>query len=158
LALTFAAGWDIIKNKDRTMKKSEPSGKKILVIEDDPFLGDIYETKLKQNGYSVQIAATGEDGLLYLKDKKFDVLLLDIVLPKMDGWEVLNAIKQDRASGANPNLDNLKIIILSNLGQKEEIEKGLGLGADGFMIKAHFTPSQIVEEIKNTINNPKKTL
>jgi DNA-binding response OmpR family regulator len=138
------------------MKKSDLPGKKILVIEDDPFLSDIYQTKLKQNDYVVDLASTGEDGLLELKEKKFDVLLLDIVLPKMDGWEVLASIKQDRQTGANPNLDGLKIIILSNLGQKEEIKKGLDLGADGFMIKAHFTPSQIVEEIKNTINNPKK--
>jgi CheY-like chemotaxis protein len=76
----------------------------------------------------------------------------------MDGWEVLGAIKRDRESGINPDLNNLKIIILSNLGQKEEITKGLDLGADSFMIKAHFTPSQIVEEIKNTLNNPKKAL
>ena len=141
------------------MRKNEnPTGKKILVIEDDPFLTDIYQTKLKQNGYEAEFAATGEDGLSILKDKKFDVLLLDIVLPKMDGWEVLASIKRDREAGTNLNLDNLKIIILSNLGQKEEIKKGLDLGADGFMIKAHFTPSQIVEEIKNTINNPRKSL
>ena len=141
------------------MKKTEnPNGKKILVIEDDPFLADIYETKLKQSDYQVELASTGEDGLAALKDKKFDVLLLDIVLPKMDGWEVLGAIKRDREAGANPNLNNLKIIILSNLGQKEEITKGLDLGADSFMIKAHFTPSQIIEEIKNTLNNPKKSL
>lgn len=141
------------------MKKIENStGKRILVIEDDPFLTDIYQTKLKQNDYQASFAMTGEDGLLALKENKFDVLLLDIVLPKMDGWEVLETIKRDRESAANPNLNNLKIIILSNLGQKEEIKKGLDLGADGFMIKAHFTPSQIVEEIKNTINNPKESL
>jgi len=141
------------------MKKTEnPNGKKILVIEDDPFLADIYETKIKQSDYQVELASTGEDGLAVLKDKKFDVLLLDIVLPKMDGWEVLGAIKRDREAGTNPDLNNLKIIILSNLGQKEEITKGLDLGADSFMIKAHFTPSQIVEEIKNILNNPKKSV
>jgi len=141
------------------MKKTENyNEKKILVIEDDPFLADIYETKLKQSKYQVELASTGEDGLAVLKDKKFDILILDIVLPKMDGWEVLGAIKRDRESGINPDLNNLKIIILSNLGQKEEITKGLDLGADSFMIKAHFTPSQIVEEIKNTLNNPKKAL
>lgn len=138
------------------MKKNEiGEGEKILVVEDDPFLADIYQAKLKQSGYQVDFAATGEDGLLALEEKKFDILLLDIVLPKMDGWEVLSKIKIDRENGANPNLDNLKIIILSNLGQKEEIRKGLDLGADGFMIKAHFTPSQVVEEIKKIFNQPK---
>ena len=141
------------------MKKADPNnGKRILVIEDDPFLADIYETKLKQSGYEAEFATTGEDGLSLLAEKKYDVLLLDIVLPKIDGWEVLVKIKSDRETGANPNLNNLKIIILSNLGQKEEIKKGLDLGADGFMIKAHFTPSQVVEEIKQTLDNKTPTI
>lgn len=137
------------------MKKTDnEAGIKILVIEDDPFLADIYQAKLMQCGYKVDLATTGEDGLLLLEEKKFDILLLDIVLPKMDGWEVLSKIKGAREDGSNPDLDKLKIIILSNLGQKEEIKKGLDLGADGFMIKAHFTPSQVVEEIKKIFNNP----
>ena len=86
-------------------KIDNPNGKKIIVIEDDPFLADIYLTKLKQSNYQVEVASTGEDGLLWLKDRKYDVLLLDIVLPKMDGWEVLGSIKRDRDSGANPNLN-----------------------------------------------------
>jgi CheY-like chemotaxis protein len=127
-------------------------GKKVLVVEDDPFLADIYNAKLKQCGYQVDLAATGEDSLALLEEKKFDVLLLDIVLPKIDGWEVLSKIRRDRQENANPKLDDLKIIILSNLGQKEEIKKGLDLGADGFMIKAHFTPSQVVEEVGRIFN------
>lgn len=120
--------------------------KKILLIEDDPFLIDIYTTKFKKVGFSIETAIDGEEGLRKLKEGKFEFLLLDIVLPQIDGWEVLKKIKNEKSK--NKNLKNLKIIILSNLGQKEEIEKGLKLGATKYLIKAHFTPSQVAEEIK----------
>ena len=125
--------------------------KKILVVEDDPFLSDIYCTKLKETDFDIELAVTGEECLQKLKDKKFDLMILDIVLPKVDGWEILSRVKESREKGDNKNLEDMKIVILSNLGQKEEIQKGLRLGANGFLIKAHFTPSQIVEEIQKTI-------
>jgi DNA-binding response OmpR family regulator len=126
-------------------------GKKLLVVEDDPFLSDIYETKLKQVGFDVDLAMTGEECLQKLAAGKYDLMVLDIVLPQLDGWEILSRIKEMREKNSNPNLNKLKIIILSNLGQKEEIRKGLDLGADGFMIKAHFTPSEVAEEINKTL-------
>ncbi len=121
--------------------------KKILLVEDDPFLVDIYTTKFKEAGFLIETAFDGEEGLRKLKEEKFEILLLDIVLPQIDGWEILKKIKNEKTK--NKNLKNFKIIILSNLGQKEEVEKGLKLGATKYLIKAHFTPSQIVEEIKN---------
>jgi DNA-binding response OmpR family regulator len=119
--------------------------KNILLIEDDPFLIDIYSTKLKDSGFNIEVASDGETGLSKLKEKKFDLLILDIVLPHIDGWKVLKEIEKDE------ELKNLKIIIFSNLGQKEEVERGLNLGAVKYFIKAHYTPSEIVEEIKKTL-------
>jgi len=133
--------------------------KNILLVEDDPFLIDIYTTKLKEEGFSVEVATGGEEGLKKIREKKFSLLVLDIVLPKIDGWEILEKLKTElpkeakvkmRTKFSSP-IKNLKIIILSNLGQKEEVEKGLRLGADKYLIKAHYTPSEIVEEIKKVL-------
>lgn len=121
--------------------------KYILLIEDDPFLTDIYTTKLKENNFEVGTATDGEKALFKLKEKKPDLVVLDIVLPQpqIDGWKILEKIKQD------PDLKDLKIIILSNLGQIKEIEKGLELGAIKYFIKAHHTPGEIVKEIKKCL-------
>jgi len=133
--------------------------KNILLVEDDPFLIDIYTTKLKEEGFSVEVATGGEEGLKKIREKKFSLLVLDIVLPKIDGWEILEKLKTElpkeakvkmRTKFSSP-IKNLKIIILSNLGQKEEVEKGLRLGANKYLIKAHYTPSEVVEEIKEVL-------
>ena len=116
--------------------------KSILLVEDYPFLIDIYTTKLKESGFGVEVASDGESALRKVKEKEPDLVILDIVLPQLDGWEILRQIKSD------PKLKNIKIIILSNLGQKEEVERGVELGAVKYLIKAHYTPSQVVEEIK----------
>ena len=119
--------------------------KHILLVEDDPFLIDIYNTKLEEAGFSVQTASDGDDVIEKLKEQKPDLLILDIVLPHIDGWEVLSKIK------STPEMEDLKVIILSNLGQKEEVEKGLELGATKYLIKAHHTPREVVEEIKKLL-------
>lgn len=116
--------------------------KKILLVEDDPFLIDIYTTKLKEAGFLVEVANDGEDGLKKIKEKKPALIILDIVLPQIDGWEILTKIKAD------PVLKNLKVIMLSNLGQKEDVEKAINLGALKYLIKAHYTPSQVIAEVK----------
>jgi DNA-binding response OmpR family regulator len=85
-----------------------------------------------------------------LSENSFDLVILDIVLPHMDGWGILKKIKED------PKNQSLPVVILSNLGQKEEVEKGLNLGAIKYLIKAHYTPSQVVEEIKKVFNEIKK--
>ena len=123
--------------------------KTILLVEDDPFLIDIYTTKLKEGGFSVEVDTGGEEGLRKLRERSFDLLVLDIVLPRIDGWKVLEEIKNQGLK--NKNLKDLKIIVLSNLGQKEEVEKGLKLGAIKYLIKAHYTPSEVVEEIRKIL-------
>lgn len=119
--------------------------KKILLVEDDQFLVDIYTTKLKETGFLVRVAPDGEDCLKKLKEDLPDLLLLDIVLPHMDGWEIIRAIRQDE------KFKNLKIVILSNLGQKDEVEKGFELGVLRYFIKAHYTPSEVVAEVKQIL-------
>ncbi len=122
--------------------------KTILLVEDDPFLVDIYSTKLKEAGFSVQVAIDGKEVLKKMKEKGNmpDLLLLDIVLPNFNGWEILRKIERD------DELKNLKVVILSNLGEKQEIEKGLKLGAARYLVKAHYTPSEVVEEVKKILN------
>jgi len=119
--------------------------KKILLVEDDPFLIDIYSTKLDEGGFKVSIVKDGTQVLEKAKKNKPDLILLDIVLPHIDGWQILKQLKTDAA------LKDAKIVILSNLSQKEEVEKGLSLGADKYLIKSDFTPSQVIKEIKELL-------
>lgn len=118
---------------------------KILLVEDDPFLIDIYTTKLKEAGFEVVVADDGKKAVAMAQKEKPDLIVLDIVLPHVDGWEVLRQIKADA------QLADTKVLILSNLGQKEEMGKGFRLGAAGYLIKAHYTPSQVADEIKKMI-------
>lgn len=120
--------------------KTSNGGKQILLVEDDPLLIDIYTTKFKEAGFAVEVADSGAYVLKKAKEVKPDLIILDIVLPHVNGWEVLENIRKDEELAA------IKVIILSNLGQKEEIEKGMKLGADLYLIKAHYTPSQVVRE------------
>ena len=115
---------------------------KLLLVEDDTFLIDIYSTKLKENGYEIFVVSDGEQVLPKMEEVNPDIVLLDIVLPGMDGWEILRKIRQ------NEKFNDTKVVILSNLGQKNEIDKGIKLGATKYLIKAHYTPSEVVEEIK----------
>ena len=123
--------------------------KKILLIEDDSFIIDIYITKLKEVGFSVQSAVNGEEALVKIKQSRPDLVLLDIVLPQVTGFEFLQEIK------SMPELKNVPVIVLSNLGQKKEVEKGLSLGAAKYLIKAHYTPTEVVEEIRTVLNKNK---
>lgn len=117
--------------------------KKILIVEDDPFMVDIYTTKLKRVGYRVIVAFDGDEGLRKVQEEKPDLVLLDIVLPIVDGWEFLQRAKEIN--------QDLKVVILSNLNKKGEIEKGLKMGATKYLIKANYTPSEVVEEIKELL-------
>jgi len=116
--------------------------KKILIIEDDKFLRELIGQKLIKEGYDIVEAVDGEKGIKSAKDEKPDLILLDLILPGMDGFEVLTKIKEDARVAQIP------VIILSNLGQKDDIEKGLKMGAVDYLIKAHFTPGEIIDKIK----------
>jgi DNA-binding response OmpR family regulator len=121
--------------------------KQILLVEDDAFLVDIYTTKLNEEGFVVEVAKTGEEALKKLEKIKPDLILLDIVLPGIDGWEILKKVKAD------PKLKNIQVVILSNLGRKEEVEKGINLGSVKYLVKANYTPTEVVEEIKLLFKN-----
>jgi len=116
--------------------------KTILFIEDDKFLRELVVQKLIKEGYETSEAVDGEEGIKKIKEEKPDLVLLDLILPGIDGFEVLARMKDD------PALAQIPVIILSNLGQKEDVERGLKLGAVDYLIKAHFTPGEIIDKIK----------
>lgn len=118
---------------------------KILLIEDDKFLSEMYTTKLAASGFEVETAFDGEEGLKKIKEQKPALVFLDIVLPKKDGFEVLAELKKENL------LKDIKVIALTNLGQKEEVEKGISLGASDYMVKAHFTPTEVVAKAKKLL-------
>lgn len=124
--------------------------KKILVIEDDKFLRKVINRKLLMEGYEVFEAIDGEEGMKGLQENKPDLVLLDLVLPEMDGFEVLTKMKNDAV------LAKIPVIILSNLGDEKDIEKGLKMGAVDYLIKAYFTPGEIVKKIEAVLNKGRK--
>lgn len=116
--------------------------KRILIVEDDAFVMDIYRTKLTQEGFAVAEAKNGVEAVKELEKNIPDLMLLDIVMPYMDGLEVLEKLN------ANESWKKIPVILLTNLSQKEEVERGLGLGAKDYLIKSHFTPAEVMEKIK----------
>ncbi len=119
---------------------------KILIIEDDKFLRDLCQRKLEKEGFQVITAIDGGEGLKKMKEEKPSLVLLDIILPGLDGFEVLKRIQKD------PSLVKIPVVLLSNLGQEEDVKKGTELGAKGYLIKAHFTPGEIIEKIKKILS------
>jgi DNA-binding response OmpR family regulator len=117
----------------------------VLIIEDDSYISDMYRIKLESENFEVAIASDGIVGIKILKKQKSDIILLDIVMPKIDGFNVLKMIKEDS------ELKKIPVVLLTNLSQKENVERGFKLGADGYIIKAHFTPSEVVEKIKEIL-------
>jgi CheY-like chemotaxis protein len=120
---------------------------KIIIVEDDPMISEIYQKKFSESGYEVMAAESGDQALNFARKEKVDVILLDLIMPKMDGFEV---IKHLRGDGYDPDI---KIIVFSNLGQKEDQDKAIKLGADGFIIKSDYTPSDLVKEVGRILNN-----
>ncbi len=118
--------------------------KKIIIVEDDPLLVEIYQKKFEQDGnFEIAVASTGAELDKKIQEGKPSLILLDLVLPEVDGFGVLEKIR------ANKNLDDVKVIIFSNLSQQEEKDRAKELGADDFIIKSDYTPSQIVDKIKS---------
>ena len=116
--------------------------KKILLVEDDPFLAGLLERSFTKEGFIYELASDGETGLAKAKSMEPDLILLDLVLPGIDGYEVLRRLKAD------PKLAQYPVIILSNLGQKEEIDRGIRMGAIDFLVKANIYLDEIVVRIK----------
>ncbi len=118
--------------------------KKILVVEDDQFLREFYQELLQAEGYNVDVAADGEIGSQKCLMGGYNLILLDILLPKKDGMQILKEIKFQPPKSANG-----AIVILTNLGQDIIIKQCFDLGADGFLIKSALNPDQVLTEIKN---------
>ncbi len=121
---------------------SAQGGAKVLIVEDDKFLRDLIVQKLKREGFAIFEAVDGEEGLKITKEKHPDIILLDLILPGLDGFEILRRIKSDTATASIP------VIVLSNLGQKEDMDRAMSGGAEDFMVKAHFTPGEIIAKVK----------
>jgi len=134
-------------------QQSSPSpqnNKVLLLVEDDPLLINMYQTKFAGEGFQVFTATDGQAGLILAQSEKPNIIILDIMMPKMDGIEVLRQIKKD------PNLKNVPILMLSNLSEIAKQKEALQLGAKEFLIKANLTPTQVVQKIKQhlSINQP----
>ena len=115
--------------------------KTILLVEDDSFVSDIYQTKISSEGFDMMVAENGLEAIKKLEEKIPDLILLDIVMPYMDGIETLRKIK------ANESWKKIPVILLTNLSEKEKIEEALGIGADDYLIKSHFTPSEVISKV-----------
>jgi DNA-binding response OmpR family regulator len=129
----------------QVMSKNMDDKKIILLVEDDVFVSDIYQTKLGSEGFLVQVAENGLEAMKFMEKGKPDLVLLDIVMPYMDGMEVLKRLKE------NTDWKNIPVILLTNLSEKEKIEEGLGMGATDYLIKSHFTPTEVVEKVKSVL-------
>lgn len=127
------------------VKKREGEQKLVLLVEDDVFLAGIYQKKFEVEGFRVSLAENGERGLADAKKKRPDIILLDILLPKLDGFAVLKALKQDK------QLKDIPVILLTNLGQKDDVEKGVEMGAADYLIKIHFKPSEVVAKVRKVL-------
>lgn len=123
------------------------SQKKILIVEDDQFLREFYQELLQSEGYLIDVAADGEIGSQKLLLGGYDLILLDIILPKKDGLQILRDLKVQPSKSPNGS-----VVILTNLGQDAIIKECFNLGVDGFLIKSALNPGQVLTEIKNCLN------
>lgn len=117
----------------------------ILLVEDDEMLHTMYTQKFTKEGYEVKSAYNGAEGVALAETGKPDIILLDIIMPKMDGFAALKKIKK------NPATAQIPVILLTNLGQEEDIRKGKELGASDYFIKANHTPQEVVDKVKSII-------
>lgn len=118
--------------------------KKILIVEDDQFLREFYQELLQSEGYSIDVAPDGDTALNKLQNNEYNLLLLDIMLPKKDGLQILRDLKVKP-----PKSPKLTIVVLTNLGQETIIRECFALGAEGFLIKSALNPDQVLTEVKS---------
>lgn len=121
---------------------SENKKKNILIAEDDQMISSMYKTKFNADGYNVFIADNGTDALNIAKKEKMDLILLDIIMPQLDGFSVLKELKKISKLKKTP------IVLLTNLGTEEDMKKGKELGAKDYIVKASFTPADISKKVK----------
>ncbi len=122
---------------------------KILFIEDDPFMVDMYSHVIEKHGYSVEAATDGKEGLKKAKTGQYNLILLDIMMPEMLGIEVLENLRND----PHADLSNTKVVVLTNLAQDDDSRRAMEAQADGYLIKADVTPSKLVSLIDQILGN-----
>lgn len=115
--------------------------KKILLIEDEKIMINLLEKKLTQEGYDVTVSVNGEEGLKKMKELKPDIILLDIIMPKMGGFEVMEEMNKDG------ELVKIPVVIISNSGQPVELDKAKELGAKDWLIKTEFDPQEVIDKV-----------
>jgi DNA-binding response OmpR family regulator len=130
------------------MDTQTASSKKILLIEDDKFLRELYAEIFRDEGYKVTEAKDGEEGYSEIVKGGYDLVLLDVILPKIDGFSILKKLKTE----TNVLLPNKAIVVLTNLDHSGPMAKAEELGIAGYIVKSNFTPNQLVEEIKKFLN------
>ena len=123
---------------------------KILLVEDDEMLHGMYTQKFKNQGYEVASAFDGAEGIKMAAEETPDVILLDVIMPKMDGFVALKKLKKNNDTAAIP------VILLTNLGQEEDVRKGSELGADDYFIKANHTPQEVVDKVNSFLSADSK--
>lgn len=131
-------------NAEGTATK-ESIGEDILLIEDDFFVRDIYQRKLKEHGYVVRTAENGLEGMDRLREKRPDLVLLDVFMPFKDGREVLRDMRE------SDEWKDVPVIMLTNFSESEGVRDGFSLGADEYLIKSHFTPSEVLTKIRKVL-------
>ncbi len=118
----------------------------VLLVEDDEMLHNMYTQKFTKEGYAVLSGYTGSEGIQIAEEKQPDIILLDIIMPKMDGFAALKKLKKNAVT------KNIPVILLTNLGQEEDIQKGKELGAIDYFIKANHTPQEVVDKVKSVLS------
>lgn len=124
---------------------------KILLIEDEQYVRDIYKRQLDSAGFETDTFATGAGGLTAAKQKKYDLALVDLMLPDINGIEILKQIKANEASR------DTAVVFLTNLGQDSIIKEGFSLGIVAYLVKSNYTPNQLVEEVQKIMQKIKLT-
>jgi CheY-like chemotaxis protein len=126
--------------------------KKIIIVEDEEILRNLLRRKLIAEGYQVDVAENGEEGLAKIRENKPDLILLDIIMPKMDGFEMLEEMKKDSS------ISDIAVIVVSNSGQPVEIDRAQSLGARDWLVKTEFDPQEVIDKVIGQIGLGEKTL
>ena len=124
--------------------------KKILLIEDEEIMIGLLQKKLTNEGYEVSVARDGEEGLKAMREVRPDLVLLDIIMPKMGGFEVMEEMVKE------PELKKIPVIIISNSGQPVELDRAQKLGAKDWLIKTEFDPEEVIEKVKKQLPTPEE--
>ncbi|NQU77123.1 response regulator [Candidatus Falkowbacteria bacterium] len=125
--------------------ENKTDGKKVLLIEDEEMLSEMYKMKFEAEGFKFLHGKDGEEGIELAKNEKPDIILLDVIMPKMDGFAVLKELKKEAIT------KGIKVILLTNLGQEEDVKKGKAMGANDYLVKANFTPAQVVAKVREVL-------